>query len=367
MRSKLTLFMTGLLLVLTAGSALAFTPSEQSSGRIDEDPVECLEAVPAAHSIKDVTDEGQEIVLDVHFILDGLSVDQGRDIARWAAVGFEEIGIRLDPTFEEVSFPADGTSPEGLPSIDPKNLIGLAREHTGGFRPLGSDAVHAITSKELISTGVTGSASAGQADCIGGMRFPRAAFSVGELGTENTEEWNRWTGKIASHEVAHLMGAHHHYANCAQGRPDDIVAYLQPCTMMFNDVLFMSPRFSTLEAAVVRGHAIAFADNTQEVPDQAHRTLTAKVKKKRILASLLMEELVPECYSEVELSLEKLEGETWTTLETGRADGNGDLSFESPPVRGASYRAVAPASDVHDGDRYRTCVEAVSPVVTPKR
>jgi hypothetical protein len=60
--------------------------------------------------------------------------------------------------------------------------------------------------------------------------------------------------------MGHLMGAHHHYANCVEGNlssdgPND----LSPCTLMFNSVNYASLSFGTLEGAVVRGHAVSYA------------------------------------------------------------------------------------------------------------
>ena len=104
-------------------------------------------------------------------------------------------------------------------------------------------------------------AYAAMADCIGGVAYADRAFAVGEftpiaqtslvlyaLGTH-------FAAKTFAHEVGHLMGAHHHYANCAEAAvPGDA-----PCTLMFNFVDIQKLQFSTLNSLVVRGHAQLYA------------------------------------------------------------------------------------------------------------
>ena len=69
------------------------------------------------------------------------------------------------------------------------------------------------------------------------------------------------TAVVAAHEIGHLMGAHHHYANCVEGiAPDELLGLeLTPCTLMFNAVNPASLRFSAVNGPVVRGHAVDFA------------------------------------------------------------------------------------------------------------
>ena len=98
------------------------------------------------------------------------------------------------------------------------------------------------------------------------MRFPDRAFAVGEDITENRPlgpfvTTVNGTAVVAAHEIGHLMGAHHHYANCVEGiRPDELLGLeLTPCTLMFNAVNPASLRFSSVNGPVVRGHAVNYA------------------------------------------------------------------------------------------------------------
>ena len=142
-------------------------------------------------------------------------------------------------------------------------MIDQAKQRFGGARPAGSDLVYVLTAKDIQAGGNTG--VAGLADCIGGVRFPDRAFAVGEVFEEDLPIgpltfYADATAKIAAHELGHLMGGHHHYANCAEGvKSEQEVLEGSPCTLMSNFVDFQSIHFSTANSAVVRGHAVSFA------------------------------------------------------------------------------------------------------------
>lgn len=63
------------------------------------------------------------------------------------------------------------------------------------------------------------------------------------------------TAKIMAHEVSHLLGAHHHYANCAEGIPTATMTDMASlCTLMINDLGLASQNLSTLNGAITRGY-----------------------------------------------------------------------------------------------------------------
>src|SRR4029077_18508996 len=132
-----------------------------------------------------------------------------------------------------------------------------------GVRPKGADVVFVLTSKDITDAGDTG--LAGLADCIGGGRVAHHAFGVGEAVGIDPVPLGPFTlevdahPEIAAHEIGHLMGAQHHYANCVEGVLQGDATDLSPCTLMFNFVDFQSLNFSTLEGTAVRGHAVQYA------------------------------------------------------------------------------------------------------------
>ncbi|HKH49773.1 MAG TPA: zinc-dependent metalloprotease family protein [Thermoanaerobaculia bacterium] len=219
-----------------------------------EDPNACLEATPAAIGISGITDNGQTVSLDVTVLLDGVSLGVGNQIMTKAAEAYAPVGIDLNVvSYQSVTF----TGTEGAA------LIQQAKNRFGGVRPAGSDLVYVLSNKDLTTDGDT--SLAGLADCIGGVRFAHHAFAVGEaVGIEESAigpflmEVDAHP-EIAAHELGHLMGAHHHYANCVEGNLQGAANDLSPCSLMFNFVDFQSLNFAQLNAAVVRGHAVQHA------------------------------------------------------------------------------------------------------------
>ncbi|MGH2953806.1 MAG: zinc-dependent metalloprotease family protein [Solirubrobacterales bacterium] len=227
-------------------------PSPSSAEPIEIGHIpECLELVPAAVAIP----PGAAVPLDVRVLLDGVSSARGQAVFQTARQSYLPLGISLVPSFQSVSF--SGTDAQGL--IDQSKAL------FGGTRPAGIEIVYTLTSKDIEAGGNAG--VAGLADCIGGVAFPARAFAVGENFT--TDEVSllglvtltrNVTAKVAAHEIGHLMGGHHHYANCAEGLladppPDE----LSPCTLMFNAVDLASLNFGTVNGLVVRGHMEAYA------------------------------------------------------------------------------------------------------------
>lgn len=240
---------------VTSGSTYQGIARSTSAVAVEpEDPNVCLEAVPAGLGLPGITDIGQTVSLDVAVLLDGVPVGEGDQIMAKAAESYAPLKVDLNVvSYQNVSF----TGTEGA------DIIQQAKNLFGGNRPAGADLVYVLTSKDITSDGDTG--LAGLADCIGGVRFAHHAFAVGEAaGIDPAPAGPFFLNvdahpEVAAHELGHLMGAHHHYANCVEGNLSGDPTDLSPCTLMFNFVDLQSLNFSVLEGAVVRGHAVKYA------------------------------------------------------------------------------------------------------------
>ena len=246
--------------LVVPGMAFAVDSSHYRSGpRIDAEE-DCLEPVPASYSFPGVSDDGHEVVLAVHVLLDGVAQPTAEAAMSKVAETYAPLSIKVVARYQGVSFqPEELVGTDQVPTSTPERLFAQSKEAVGGVRPADSDVVYLLTTKDI-------EGASGVADCIGGVRWPDAAFAIGEISEELPIGPVRFyvdgTSEVAAHEIGHLMGAHHHYANCVEGAGPEDVSNVEPapCTLMFNYTDFMSPRFGTLEGAVVRGHALAFAD-----------------------------------------------------------------------------------------------------------
>lgn len=218
----------------------------------------CLEAVPEAVHVPAVDDEN-DVTLSVYLVGDrGVTSSQASAVLVAAREAYDPLNIILvSAGYRSVS----------LSGTDSQGLIDQTKSLFGGSRPAGSDVVWTLTTVDLSAPGL-GNAVAGQADCIGGVRYSDTAFLVGEYtGTDGFGLAPIWfygnlDAKIFGHETGHLLGAHHHYQDCVEGLAKETGpsrVEVSPCTLMTNFADFMSINFSAAEGAVVRGHAEEWA------------------------------------------------------------------------------------------------------------
>jgi len=270
--------------VASAGFGDVVLPSD--AHRFDEGPQECLEPAPAAIDVKGVTDDDRSVRLDVKVPID---VEGGAEIAELLADPDPEVAAEGQARFDELAgkvhgvldaaittyaplgvdlrFHYDLLMPlvNGVPrqrTTDIDEVIALAKQNYGGRVPAGMDAVYAVSDLDLSG------AIAGKADCIGGIRYADRSFAAGEIDLNEVPlqfgvtMFQDISAKILSHEVGHLLGAHHHYSNCVEGVPTETVDdALSVCTLMINDIGLASLNFSTFNGAVVRGHSVDFASS----------------------------------------------------------------------------------------------------------
>ena len=238
-----------------------------------EEIEECLETVPEAAGARGLTDDGRIVSLDVTVLVDGaIGEARAREVMTYSKKSYAPLGIELNVTrYLKVDAPSDGTAERYGRTVGRSTgpaAIEFAKSVFGGVRPADSDVVYLLTDKELYTPDNPAGDLLGQADCIGGVRFDDRAFAVGELGDDLGGSFGPFTemgnvgSKTASHEIGHLLGAHHHYFDCVEGIPDEETtedAELSPCTIMAPFVNLGSINFGVLDGAVVRGHAVEFA------------------------------------------------------------------------------------------------------------
>jgi hypothetical protein len=264
-----------LLLLALAGALVAPWPSALADTgttglrMIEMDPPhDCDEFVPESYSLPGVTDGGKKVSLDVYMLLDfkGGSRANFDELKARAKKLLAKAPSSYAPLDIKLNFKRWGLlKRKGNGTTDSQKIINISKRQFGGTRPRGFDVVYTLTEVNMTADGL-GNAVAGQADCIGGVRYGKHAFAAGEVSAfEDLRAgpitfYHAATSKIAAHEIGHLMGAHHHYQDCVEGIPTELEeGEPSPCTLMTNFVDFQSLNFSVLEGAVVRGHALDFA------------------------------------------------------------------------------------------------------------
>ena len=352
-----------LLAALAVVALPTFSPAAAGGlGPFLDDEEDCLEPVPAAVSATGVTDKGQTISLDVLVLLDGVTLERGQEVIKKAAEAYAPLEITLDARYETVAFkPEDaGEGDTPIPSSRSTRLLEDMKKWTLGTRPADVDVVYLLTEKDL-------SDAAGRADCIGGVRYAEAAFAVGE--NYRAEDllgvfYKNGTAKIAAHEIGHLMGAHHHYANCAEGTPGAIEEVgPTPCSLMFNYIDFLSLRFSSLEGAAVRGHAIEFASMGPDSQAVRSRAIALTIDRKFAIGAVDSSD--PACEAKVEVRIQRYASERiyddqeWVDVAAGKSRRDGSFKVKFPLTAG-QYRTFAPEHEVGK----TVCAQGASAPVT---
>lgn len=229
-------------------SLIGFSPL--ANAQLFDEPTgeDCLQLVPGSFSVG-----SDPRTLQIAVLLDGVSEAQGRATLAGAQQAYTALGISLAATYSPVSFDAVGAN----------ELIAASKAHFGGSRPANTDLVYLLTTTDINEDSV-----AGFADCIGGIRFADRAFAIGEFSDEDNstnlglvELSVEIPAKIMAHELGHLLGGHHHQANCSESA---LLPSNSGCTLMINDVGLASFGFSTLNGAVSRGAVEAFAGRQTE-------------------------------------------------------------------------------------------------------
>jgi hypothetical protein len=328
--------------------------------------------VPDTFETPVVGDWTTPVTLDVQVILVGVAPEGAAAIMRHVVDTYAALNIQVKWQAESVDLkidPAPDTSATGaiLSTSDSEAFIQASKDYYGGQRPWWADVVYTMIGGELASS------VAGQADCVGGIAFPDAAFAVGEAETDNPGRIHV-SARIAAHEIAHLLAAHHHFANCVEGNKDDLVEYFTPCTLMINDVGLVSLGFSTLEGAVVRRYALDYAVDTPTSPPQpdtepepdpeavvVERDVTLGVNKNNVAKGRVTSDADDSdfCTNGTPIMLER-RNRAGRWVEIDETTTNTYAAFAFRLTKPGRYRATAPEDhptiDV-------TCAPAVSPSI----
>lgn len=264
---------------------IGFTPGDPDPGHdgdpFDDEVLTCLEATPAAVEPYVPVVGGDRIEISVAVLTDGFVGSVAEQFAA-AATSYEPLGIDLVvESVGPIDLPSTGSHLDGdieRETADARAAIDQARRQVGGDRTsTGADIVYVLTDKDIYVGGSDDDPEdpnrsygvVGLADCIGGVRFDHRSFAVSEV-SPNLDEFNVFgtpvsmnhqvSPKTIAHEIGHLLGAHHHYANCIEGvlsetPTDEGNVEASPCTLMINVVDVASFNFSALNGPVSRGHA----------------------------------------------------------------------------------------------------------------
>lgn len=238
--------------------ALLAMPSS-ASAPLSDNNANCDMLVPATQTANPalVTRTSPRIALDVLVLLEPRHLDKVKADLAVASRAYAPWGIDLRPRWRSI-----GRVPD-LDGDAVAYLSWLKKQVPGGVRPRGVDVVYLATDRVIHS--------AGRADCIGGVAYPEHAFAVGQL-TFNGLIGVNVVGspvpvpsppvtdsgaKLIAHEIGHLMGAHHHYGNCAGLTTTDPA---HPCDVMLSLAKQqIGLHFGALNGAVVRDHGERFA------------------------------------------------------------------------------------------------------------
>ena len=211
----------------------------------------------------------QTIRADVVIALDGVSIEQAKAIVAEGSKPYAPgtvpqltPDIKINPiAYHDLAGKLTGDIVSGfITEEEPQGtdlMSQLIRFYKTNYPTLKRHHVHLLTTRDVAAELVPGQreyAVAGIANCIGGVGT-KNAYAITEVGTldvpimigplamaANVE------AKNFAHEMGHVFGAHHHYADCATNAVTGLAAKSgDVCSVMFNDLSLLSLHFSTAE------------------------------------------------------------------------------------------------------------------------
>ena len=250
---------------------------------IDMGGDECVGIVP--HAPTGLT--RGTITADVVIALDGVSLQEAKQVVATGSTPYAAGVIpQLSPdvkinvlAYHDITDRLKGNVVSGFvvdEEPDGSDLMSqLIRYYRATYPNLKRHHVHLLTNRDIaaeLTPGREEPAVAGIANCIGGVGT-EYAYAITEVGVFDPVEIGPLTAmkdldaKNFAHEMGHVFGAHHHYAECASHAPLGLAdRTLDTCSVMFNDLSLLSLQFSAVETAAIRGFAEAHIAGTNPLP-----------------------------------------------------------------------------------------------------
>jgi hypothetical protein len=221
---------------------------------IDADAEDCTqippeEVPPAAVSVD------EKLPLEVRVLTEAADLALTKGYMQVTREAFAQIGVVLKVRYQSVVPPAEWVAAraELTGGPDQPTIFEFMRSLFGGKRPAGVDVVYFMTRDW----------DGGFAGCIGGVQAADTAFAFGSVdyateGLVPSPTVNE--GVIAAHEIGHLLGAQHHYANCVEAQPSaGLRGDTNPCTTMWPLAANASSTFGLLERSFIRSYTAQYA------------------------------------------------------------------------------------------------------------
>lgn len=214
---------------------------------------------PSALAVEPVTDDGAQLELSVLLLVDGAPPADVQRIVAGATRAYEGIGVRLHITRRALRLAEDGRDADGQATVEGFAGIAQARRVRA---PAGTDVVHVLTTKDVyVQTTARDSSDSigGVAACVGGISTPGQEYSISESAFRfrQPSALDDVEAVIMAHEIGHVLGASHHFGNCAESR-SKVPGDSGSCTVMWPVGILNAAVFGSVERAALRGYIRAY-------------------------------------------------------------------------------------------------------------
>ena len=252
MKLRIALSLLSAVALQGAAAPAGALPVAEVRATIDRGAPDCTQ-IPPQVTPPLAIDTSEVLPLEVRVMTEAGDLPVVKEHMAVTRAAFDRIGIRMKVRYDKVVPPVTWEIDELGSGPSQPEIFEFMKGHYGGVRPPGVDIVYFMTRYW----------AGGFADCIGGVAYPDLAFAFGSLdyATEGVvPSPTADEGVIAAHEIGHLLGAHHHYSNCAEALPSGATrGDVAPCTTMSPLAATASSTFGLVERSYVRYYTAEFA------------------------------------------------------------------------------------------------------------